>query len=88
MRRKLSTKTKREYMAPYTPAQLNPNNALNLIKDSLSEANNPTVSGTIVRNTSLDRGVNESIAAYNLRVAPGNQPVQPHTTKNYMGGNL
>jgi hypothetical protein len=66
----------------------NTNDSLARIKESNNEANNPTVQGTIVRDTTLDRGANETLAAYNLRVAPGNQPVQPKETKSYLGKNL
>lgn len=69
----------------YTPAQLNTNNAKSLIDDSKDQSNNPIVTGTPNRDTSLDKSGGETLAAYNLRVTPGKQPVQPSPTLSYLG---
>lgn len=72
----------------YTPASTNPNNARSLILDSHSEANNVIVADPVTaRRTDVDKGA-ETQAAYNLRVSPGTQPVQPGPTKSYLGKNL
>lgn len=70
----------------YTPASKDSNNAINLIKDSLSEANNAIVADPVTRRTDIDKTGGETLAAYNLRVLPGNQPVQPQPTTTYLGG--
>ena len=73
--------TKRKHMGlPH-----NTNDALTRIKESNNQANNPIVTGSITRQTSLDRGVNESLKDYNLRVTPGKQPVQPKPGTSYLG---
>lgn len=72
----------------YTPASVNTNNARSLILDSHSEANNAIVADPVTaRRTDVDKGA-ETQAAYNLRVSPGTQPVQPAPTKSYLGNNL
>ncbi len=72
----------------YTPASTNPNNARSLILDSHSEANNAIVADPVTaRRTDVNKGA-ETQAAYNLRVSPGTQPVQPGPTKSYLGNNL
>lgn len=72
----------------YTPASSNPNNQKALIVDSLSEANNAIVADPVTaRRTDVDKAA-ETQAAYNLRVTPGTQPVQPGQTKSYLGNNL
>lgn len=72
----------------YTPVTVNTNNALNLIKDSLDQANNAIVADSVTRRTDIDKTGGETLAAYNLRVTPGVQPIQPAPTKSYLGNNL
>lgn len=69
----------------YTPASINPNNQRALIIDSLSEANNAIVADSFTRRTDVDKTGGETLAAYNLRVSPGTQPVQPAVTTTYQG---
>lgn len=69
----------------YNYSDRNTNNSLNLIRDSLSEANNSIVADPFTRRTDVDKTGGETLAAYNLRVSPGTQPVQPAITLTYRG---
>lgn len=63
----------------------NTNDALERIKESNDEANNPIVQGESHVDETLLRGKKETQAQYNERVPVAIQPVQPGPTHNYLG---